>query len=149
MESAGSGGRYRLGRLGMSLLLILPLLGVTAAAGPGSAEPGTRTRRTPRRPGSPTPVPDTAVSAASPPPPPAPPCSAWARPYDTQPSAVEDQLVFASRRDEKNPQIYLRATDGTVRRLTTGMDAAHPQLTPDGESVVFDAGEGRSATCGW
>ncbi|GAA4947472.1 hypothetical protein GCM10023238_12290 [Streptomyces heliomycini] len=39
METAGSGGRYRLGRLGTSLLLLVPLLGVTAAAGPGSAEP--------------------------------------------------------------------------------------------------------------
>lgn len=143
MESAGSGGRYRLGRLGMSLLLFLPLLGVTAAAGPGNAEPGdtdaadaAQTRITYAGTGHRS-LGGVASTTSS-------PALFGEGPthYDMQPSAVEDQLVFASRRDERNPQIYLRAADGTVRRLTTGMDAAHPQLTPDGESVIFDAGEG-------
>ncbi|MFJ2948369.1 hypothetical protein ACIO8H_12110 [Streptomyces sp. NPDC087226] len=143
MESAGSGGRYRLGRLGMSLLLFLPLLGVTAAAGPGNAEPGdtdaadaAQTRITYAGTGHRS-LGGVASTTSS-------PALFGEGPahYDVQPSAVGDQLVFASRRDEKNPQIYLRAAGGSVRRLTTGMDAAHPQLTPDGESVVFDAGEG-------
>ncbi|MDO0934849.1 hypothetical protein QQY66_25405 [Streptomyces sp. DG2A-72] len=148
METAGSGGRYRLGRLGMSLLLLIPLLGVTAAAGPGSAEPraraaadaadtrvayaGTR-HRSLGRVTSPTDDPRENFSA--------PLFGAGPAHYDTQPSAVGDQMVFASRRDEKNPQIYLRAADGSVRKLTTGMDAAHPQLTPDGRSVLFDSAE--------
>ncbi|MEG3628143.1 hypothetical protein [Streptomyces poriticola] len=61
--------------------------------------------------------------------------------FDVHPSALGDQLVFASRRDEKDPQIYLRAGDGSVRRLTSGRDAAHPRLTPDGQAVVFDSAE--------
>ncbi|MFE4216688.1 hypothetical protein [Streptomyces sp. NPDC056844] len=60
---------------------------------------------------------------------------------DVQPSALGDRMVFASLRDEATPQIYLRSADGSVRRLTVGMDAAHPRLTPDGGSVVFDAAE--------
>ncbi len=59
--------------------------------------------------------------------------------YDDEPSALGDQMVFASRRDEKTPQVYLRAADGSVRTSHHGMDAAHPRLTPDGQSVVFDA----------
>ncbi|MFF9688449.1 hypothetical protein [Streptomyces sp. NPDC014623] len=61
--------------------------------------------------------------------------------FDVQPAALGDMMVFASRRDEKNPQIYLRAGDGSVRRLTSGRDAAHPRLTPDGRAVVFDSAE--------
>ncbi|WP_328502302.1 hypothetical protein OG828_24100 [Streptomyces sp. NBC_00457] len=152
METAGSGGRYRLGRLGMSLLLLIPLLGVAAAAGPGSAEPraqaaadaadarvayaGTR-HRSLGRVTSTTSDPKDNVSA--------PLFGAGPAHYDTQPSAVGDQLVFASRRDEKNPQIYLRAADGSVRKLTSGMNAAHPQLTPDGRSVLFDSAEANGA----
>lgn len=148
MESAGPGGRYRLGRLGTSLLLLVPLLGVTAAAGPGSAEPqakavaaaadarvayaGTR-HRSLGRVTSPTSDPKENVSA--------PLFGAGPAHYDTQPSAVGDRMVFASRRDERKPQIYLRAADGSVRKLTSGMDAAHPQLTPDGRSVLFDSAE--------
>ncbi|MFD0394092.1 hypothetical protein ACFQ3Z_24295 [Streptomyces nogalater] len=45
---------------------------------------------------------------------------------DIQPSALGDRLVFASRRDEKDPQIYLRDAGGSLHRLTRGMDAAHP-----------------------
>ncbi|WP_037873413.1 DUF11 domain-containing protein [Streptomyces sp. NRRL S-37] len=142
METAGSGGRYRLGRLGMSLLLVVPLLGVTAAAGPGSADPrptaaadAAQTRIAYAGTGHrslgevTTTTSSTALSGEGP------------AHYDVQPSALDDQLVFASRRDEKNPQIYLRAADGKIRRLTEGMDAAHPQLTPDGRFVVFDAAE--------
>ncbi|MER7950418.1 hypothetical protein ABTY59_23830 [Streptomyces sp. NPDC096079] len=58
---------------------------------------------------------------------------------DVQPAALGDLLVFASRRDERFPQIYLRTADTAVHRLTSGLDAANPRLTPDGRSVVFDA----------
>ncbi|MFI9760676.1 hypothetical protein ACIHFB_22325 [Streptomyces sp. NPDC051963] len=141
MGSAGLDGRYRLGRLGASLLLLIPLMAVTAASSPGSAEPrakavaadaaetrvayaGTRHRSLGKV--------DTTTSST-------PLFGDGPAHYDTQPSALGDQMVFASRRDEKNPQIYLRAADGSVRKLTTGMDAAHPQLTPDGRSVLFDS----------
>ncbi|MFE1308818.1 hypothetical protein [Streptomyces sp. NPDC058755] len=139
METAGSGGRYRLGRLGSALLLLVPLLGVAAAAGPGSAEPqarpadaaatrvayaGTRHRSLGR----------VATTTSS-----TPLFGAGPAHNDVQPSALGDQMVFASRRDEKKPQIYLRSADGSVRRLTRGLDAAHPRLTPDGRAVVFDA----------
>ncbi|WNI19652.1 hypothetical protein RLT57_11795 [Streptomyces sp. ITFR-21] len=61
--------------------------------------------------------------------------------FDVQPAALGDTLVFASRRDEPRPQVYLRAPDGSVRKLTAGRDAAHPRLTPDGRAVVFDSAE--------
>ncbi|MFJ2606593.1 hypothetical protein ACIO13_16690 [Streptomyces sp. NPDC087425] len=139
MGTAGPGGRYRLGRLGTSLLLLIPLLGVSAAAGQGSAVSapraadaaetrvayaGTRHRSL-----------GTVASDTSS----TPLFGAGPAHYDIQPDALGSQLVFASRRDEKDPQIYLRAADGSVRRLTSGLDAAHPRLTPDGQSVVFDA----------
>ncbi|MFF9815221.1 hypothetical protein [Streptomyces sp. NPDC014006] len=141
MRTAGRGGRYRPGRLGMSLLLLVPLLGVTAAAGPGSAGSvpraaaapadatriayaGTRHRSLGR---VATDTRSDALFGEAP------------THQDVQPSALGDLMVFASLRDERQPQIYLRAADGSVRRLTTGMDAAHPRLTPDGRSVVFDA----------
>ncbi|WP_336110468.1 hypothetical protein [Streptomyces sp. PTD9-10] len=141
METAGSGGRYRLGRLGSALLLLVPLLGVAAAAGPGSAEPragaadaaatrvayaGTRHRSLGR----------VATTTSS-----TPLFGAGPAHNDVQPSALGDQMVFAGRRDEKNPQIYLRSADGSVSRLTRGMDAAHPRLTPDGRAVVFDSAQ--------
>ncbi|MBX9396385.1 DUF11 domain-containing protein [Streptomyces sp. TRM72054] len=141
MGTAGPGGRYRLGRLGTSLLLLIPLLGVTAAAGQGSAESrprakaaadtriayaGTRHRSLGRV--------DTTTSST-------PLFGAGPAHLDVQPSALGDQMVFASRRDERKPQIYLRSADGSVRRLTSGMDAAHPRLTPDGRAVVFDSAE--------
>ncbi|WP_158973330.1 DUF11 domain-containing protein [Streptomyces griseus] len=143
MGTAGPGGRYRLGRLGTSVLLLIPLLGVTAASGQGSAEPrarvtdaaetrvayaGTRHRS----------LGEVSATNSS-----TPLFGAGPAHFDVQPSALGDQLVFASRRDEKSPQIYLRSADGSVRRLTRGMDAAHPRLTPDGRAVVFDsAGSG-------
>ncbi|MDN0200542.1 hypothetical protein [Streptomyces sp. S.PNR 29] len=139
MGTAGPGGRYRLGRLGTSLVLLLPLLGVTAASGQGSAEPrpraadaagtrvayaGTRHRSLGR----------VATSTSS-----TPLFGDGPAHFDVQPSALGDAMVFASRRDERDPQIYLRSADGSVRRLTSGMDAAHPRLTPDGRAVVFDS----------
>ncbi|MFF0428610.1 hypothetical protein ACFYUJ_29980 [Streptomyces sp. NPDC004520] len=140
METAGPGGRYRLGRLGTSLLLLIPLLGVTAATGPGSAEPAAaadaaETRVAYAGTGHRS-LGEVASSTSS-----TPLFGGGPVHYDTQPSALGDQMVFAGRRDEKDPQVYLRAADGSVRRLTSGMDAAHPQLTPDGQSVVFDAAE--------
>jgi len=141
MGTADPGGRYRLGRLGTSLLLLIPLFGVTAASGEGSAASapraaaaaetriayaGTRHRS----------LGTVATTTSS-----TPLFGAGPAHYDVQPSALGDRMVFASRRDEKNPQIYLRSADGSVRRLTSGRDAAHPRLTPDGQAVVFDSAE--------
>ncbi|MEU5098503.1 hypothetical protein [Streptomyces sp. NPDC020996] len=144
MGTGGPGGRYRPGRLGMALLLLVPLLAVAGASGQGSAESapraaaaagtadtriayaGTRHRSLGRVTGSTSSTPLFGAGPAH---------------QDVQPSALGDQVVFASLRDERTPQIYLRSADGSVRRLTSGMDAAHPRLTPDGGSVVFDAAE--------
>ena len=142
MRTGGADGRrQRLGRLGMTLLLLLPLVTVTAATGPRPAPDrpsatetpagriafaGTRHRSLGRA---------DEVTASTPLFPDGP------AHHDLQPSARGDLLVFASRRDERHPQIYLRAADGSVRRLTSGRNAANPQLTPDGQAVVFDSAE--------
>ncbi|MCX4958869.1 hypothetical protein [Streptomyces virginiae] len=142
MGTGGSGSRRRRwGRAGAPLLLLVPLLAVTAATGPGDAEArplaadagdgrvvyaGTRHRSLGR----------VATDTSS-----TPLFGEGPAHLDTQPSALGDQLVFAGRRDEKTPQVYLRAADGSVRRLTSGLDAANPRLTPDGRSVVFDAAQ--------
>ncbi|TCO55782.1 DUF11 domain-containing protein [Actinocrispum wychmicini] len=62
--------------------------------------------------------------------------------FDDQPFAVGGQLVFTSRRDAATPQVYLRDAVGAIHRLTTGRDAAHPRLSPDGTLVVFDSADG-------
>ncbi|MEU9580531.1 hypothetical protein [Streptomyces chilikensis] len=145
MRTAGPGGRHRLGRFGLVSLLLLPLLGVTVASGRDDAASAPRVAAAAE-------TRDAAVTRV-----------AYAgtrhrslgeartttsstplfRPgpahFDTQPSALGERLVFASRRDEKNPQVYLRSADGSVLRLTRGMNAAHPRFTPDGGSVVFDS----------
>ncbi|RKT55336.1 DUF11 domain-containing protein [Saccharothrix australiensis] len=61
--------------------------------------------------------------------------------FDDHVSARGDLVVFTSRRDARRPQVYLRTPNGAVRRLTTGRDAGHPQLSPDLRSVVFDSAE--------
>lgn len=61
--------------------------------------------------------------------------------YDQDPSARGDVLVFTSLRDSAKPQVYVRGADGSVRRLTEGRDAARPELSPDGRTVVFDSAE--------
>ncbi|MFE9695785.1 hypothetical protein [Streptomyces sp. NPDC006270] len=61
--------------------------------------------------------------------------------YDQDPSARGDVLVFTSLRDSPRPQVYVRGADGSVLRLTTDRDAAHPELSPDGRTVVFDSAE--------
>ncbi|MEK8173051.1 hypothetical protein NKH77_40735 [Streptomyces sp. M19] len=145
--TAGPGGHRRLGRFGASLLLLVPLLAVTAASGPDGADDPPRTKDAPP-PGSRTRAPGTAASAGSFPP-------TRLRRQAVHRAAVRgrsgalrrpavgggDATVFASRRDDRRPQIYLRAADGSVRKLTSGRDAAHPRLTPDGRSVVFDSAE--------
>ncbi|KOX41278.1 DUF11 domain-containing protein, partial [Streptomyces sp. NRRL F-6492] len=142
METAGPGGRHRLGRLGSSLLLLVPLLGATGAAGPGgtgtgpaAADAADTTRIAYAGTGHRS-LGEPASTTSS-----TPLFGPGPAHYDTDPSALGDRLVFASRRDEKHPQIYLRGADGSVLRLTSGMDAAHPRLTPDGGSVLFDAAE--------
>ncbi|QES02011.1 DUF11 domain-containing protein [Streptomyces venezuelae] len=146
MSTGGSGGRrHRWGLVGAPLLLLIPLLAVTAATGPDDARPGapvaaqaadagdsriafagTRHRSLGRVTGDTSSAPLFGDGPVH---------------QDLQPSALGDQLVFASRRDERRPQVYLRAPDGSVLRLTEGMDAANPRLTPDGRSVVFDSAE--------
>ncbi len=61
--------------------------------------------------------------------------------FDDHVSARGDLVVFTSLRDERRPQVYVRAPDGAVRRLTAGRDAGHPQLSPDLRSVVFESVE--------
>ncbi|MER5630453.1 hypothetical protein [Streptomyces nitrosporeus] len=61
--------------------------------------------------------------------------------YDQDASGRGDVLVFTSLRDSARPQVYLRGADGTVRKLTSDRDAAHPELSPDGKTVVFDSAE--------
>ncbi|MFJ6350439.1 hypothetical protein ACIQKB_13360 [Streptomyces sp. NPDC092046] len=140
MSTGGSGGRrHRWGRVGAPMLLLVPLLAVTAASAPDKAEAGpraadagdvrvayagTRHRSLGR-------VTSDTTSA--------PLFGEGPTHLDVQPAALGDRLVFAGRRDEKTPQIYLRAADGSVARLTSGLDAANPRLTPDGRAVVFDA----------
>ncbi|MFG2602853.1 TolB family protein [Streptomyces sp. NPDC048514] len=139
--TAGPGGQRRLGRFGASLLLLVPLFAVTAASGPSSAGPRPETTAAPatriayagtghRSLGR------VATTTSS-----EPLFGAGPAHYDVQPSALGETTVFASRRDDKRPQIYLRAADGSVRKLTDGRDAAHPRLTPDGAAVVFDSAE--------
>ncbi|CAL9611261.1 hypothetical protein SUDANB106_05649 [Streptomyces sp. enrichment culture] len=163
MGTAASGGRRRLARLGTSLLLMIPLLTVTAASeqdlGQGSGQDGagarplsadsagTRVAYAGTRHRSLGRVADDTSST--------PLFGAGPAHFDVQPSALGDTMVFAGRRDEKDPQIYLRSADGSVRRLTSGRDAAHPRLTPDGRAVVSTRpnpaarAAGSSATCGW
>ncbi|WP_251023216.1 hypothetical protein [Streptomyces sp. ISL-10] len=127
----------------MSLLLLIPLLGVTAASGhsgaesaPPAAAAGTTDTRIAYAGTRHRSLGKVATTTSSP-----PLFGEGPAHQDVQPSALGDQMVFASLRDEATPQIYLRSADGSVRRLTSGMDAAHPRLTPDGASVVFDAAE--------
>ncbi|MFE1381451.1 hypothetical protein ACFW6S_21170 [Streptomyces sp. NPDC058740] len=139
-STGGSGGRrHRWGRVGAPLLLLVPLLAVTAASAPDEAEAGpraadagdvriayagTRHRSLGRVADKTSTTPLFGDGPAH---------------LDVQPAASGDLMVFAGRRDEKTPQVYLRAADGTVTRLTHGLDAANPRLTPDGRTVVFDS----------
>ncbi|MFG3134634.1 hypothetical protein ACGFZA_00260 [Streptomyces sp. NPDC048211] len=61
--------------------------------------------------------------------------------YDQDSYGRGGTLVFTSLRDEAKPQVYVRHADGTVLGLTTGRDAAHPELSYDGRTVVFDSAE--------
>ncbi len=139
--TAGPGGHRRLGRFTVSLLLLIPLFTVTAASGSGSgasrpeAADASATRIVYAGTGHRS-LGRVATTESS-----EPLFGAGPAHFDVQPSALGDTLVFASRRDESRPQVYLRAPDGSVRKLTSGRDAAHPRLTPDGKAVVFDSAE--------
>lgn len=61
--------------------------------------------------------------------------------YDQDAFGRGETLVFTSLRDEAKPQVYLRRANGSLRKLTTGLDAAHPELSADGQTVVFDSAE--------
>ncbi|MER5361110.1 hypothetical protein [Streptomyces sp. NPDC002785] len=61
--------------------------------------------------------------------------------YDQDPFVRGDLMVFTSLRDSARPQVYVREADGAVRKLTSDRDAAHPELSPDGRTVVFDSAE--------
>ncbi|MFF2012414.1 hypothetical protein ACFVWY_25485 [Streptomyces sp. NPDC058195] len=61
--------------------------------------------------------------------------------YDQDPFVRGDLMVFTSLRDSVRPQVYVREADGSVRKLTSDRDAAHPELSPDGRTVVFDSEE--------
>ncbi|NUS10029.1 MAG: hypothetical protein HOY69_01225 [Streptomyces sp.] len=158
---ADPGGRNRLGRLGVSLLLLIPLLGATAATGQGGGQSAPRASGAAPATTAADAATDTsadriayagtghrslgkvAATDSS-----TPLFGDGPVHYDTQPSALGDTIVFTSRRDEKKPQVYLRSADGSVRKLTTGRDAAHPRLTPDGAAVVFDSAEPGGCGCG-
>jgi Tol biopolymer transport system component len=138
----------------VSLLLVVPLLGATAAAGAGTGP--TRPHAADARTADAGPADaatgqdhriayagtghrslgSVASTSSS-----TPLFGAGPTHFDVQPSALGGLLVFASRRDEPRPQVYLRSADGAVRKLTSGRDAAHPRLTPDGSAVVFDSAE--------
>ncbi|OKI16283.1 hypothetical protein A6A25_12760 [Saccharothrix sp. CB00851] len=62
--------------------------------------------------------------------------------HDDHVSARGGLVVFTSLRDSPRPQVYLRAADGSVRRLTDGLDAGRPRLSPDLRTVVFDSRAG-------
>ncbi|PSL55894.1 WD40 repeat protein [Saccharothrix carnea] len=62
--------------------------------------------------------------------------------HDDDVSARGGLVVFTSLRDSPTPQVYVRAVDGSVRRLTEGLDAGHPRLSPDLRTVVFDSRAG-------
>ncbi|WP_307791089.1 hypothetical protein [Streptomyces actuosus] len=138
--TAAPGGRLRLGRVGASLLLTVPLLAATAASGPGAAAgpeaaaaPATRIVYAGTGHRSLGRVVTTTSSE--------PLFGTGPAHFDVQPSALGDTTVFASRRDDRRPQVYLRSADGSVRKLTDGRDAGHPRLTPDRSAVVFDSAE--------
>lgn len=61
--------------------------------------------------------------------------------FDQDVSSRDGLLVFTSLRDERTSQVYLRNTDGSIRRLTEGRDAANPELSPDLQWVAFDSAE--------
>ncbi|MGW6567980.1 hypothetical protein [Streptomyces sp. NPDC054975] len=141
----GPAGPSRLGRLAVAVAVVVPLLAVsspraaTPAAAPARAAAaaddigriayaGTEHRSMGR-------VTGTAPATSE------PLLGRGPAHYDTEASARGDQVVFTSLRDGVRPQVYLRDAAGGIHRLTSGRDAANPELTPDGRFVVFDSAE--------
>ena len=54
-------------------------------------------------------------------------------------------IVFQSKRDGNNTQIYVMDDDGNnKRRISSGTDfAGHPAWSPDGKSIVYRSGASR------
>ncbi|WNI24057.1 hypothetical protein [Streptomyces sp. ITFR-16] len=145
--TAGPAGNSRLGRLTGAVVLLVPLLVAVSGSAPGGV---TRAAAAPADAG--TPLADTgriayagtehrSLGRVTGPQQSDPLFGAGPAHFDTDPSARGDRLVFTSLRDEAQPQVYLREADGSVRKLTTGRDASHPELSPDGRTVVFDSAE--------
>ncbi|MCX5108207.1 hypothetical protein OOK13_06660 [Streptomyces sp. NBC_00378] len=142
--TAGPASRTRLGRLTGAVVLLAPLLVAGSASAPQGAPrlaaaadespvdagriayAGTEHRSLGR-------VSDQATTA--------PLFGPGPAHYDQDPSARGEVVVFTSLRDSVRPQVYVRDAGGAVRRLTTDRDAAHPELSPDGQTVVFDSAE--------
>lgn len=142
---AGPAGSARWRRLGGALVLLTPLLVAGSVSAPQAAQPAAAAsdvkaadtgrivfagtgHRSLGRATSQTATADLFGSGAA--------------HFDEDAFGRGDTLVFTSLRDEVRPQVYLRDAKGDVRKLTSGMDAAHPELSVDGKTVVFDSADG-------
>ncbi|GHH79066.1 hypothetical protein GCM10018793_30840 [Streptomyces sulfonofaciens] len=140
--TTGPGGRARPARLAAAVVLVLASLAAGSAQGapgPGPGTGGTRADQQGRIAYAGTG--HRSLGRVADPQHSDPLFGAGPAHFDRQASGRGDLLAFTSLRDEPHPQVYLRDAGGAVHRLTTGRDAAHPRLTPDGRAVVFDSAE--------